>query len=232
MRHIFVLSSVRTLALALALAGSGKAAFGQQPESAGPSQRPAQEQAAAGAAAQPDKAPVIPDVVVLDQDNRQLHFYRDLVQGKTVAINFIFTTCTTICPPLTANFAKVQKTMLARGQGDLHLISISVDPENDTPERLKSYATLFRAKPGWTFVTGNRTDLEKIWKAFNISLASKQDHPPTVAIGNDVQRVWVYASGLTTADKLMSAISPLLGDKKPESSGNAQPAKDQSSGSR
>ncbi len=165
------------------------------------------------------KSPVIPDVVVVDQDNHKLHFYRDLVQGKTVAINFIFTTCTTICPPLTANFAKVQKTMLERNENDLHLISVSVDPEGDTPKRLKSYAEMFHAQPGWTFVTGKRADLEQIWKAFNIYLGSKQDHPATVAIGNDPQHVWTYASGLTSAGKLINVIASTM-----DSSGHTTPA--------
>jgi protein SCO1/2 len=153
------------------------------------------------------KSPPIPDVVVIDQDNHKLHFYRDLVQGKNVAINFIFTTCTTICPPLTANFAKVQKTMLERNERDLHLISVSVDPEGDTPKRLKNYAEMFHAQPGWTFVTGKRADLEQIWKAFNIYLGSKQDHPAIVAIGNDSRHLWTYASGLTSASKLINVIA-------------------------
>jgi protein SCO1/2 len=221
MRNTFLPSYTLLFALTLLLMGPGKDASGQ----AAPKQP---QQKLADTARSEIKVPVIPDVPVVDQDNRKLNFYSDLVQGKAVAINFIFTTCTTICPPLTANFARIQKMMRTRGETDLQLISISVDPENDTPERLKSYATLFHAQPGWTFVTGNRSDLEKIWKAFNINLASKQDHPPTVAIGNDSQHVWVYASGLTTAEKLMGAITPVLDVKKPsptEGKTNSEAAK-------
>jgi protein SCO1 len=194
-------------ALAAAMLGS---AFAQQPEKppAAAQERQANETTVKS------KAPQIPDVEVLDQEGRKLRFYSDLVRGKTVAINFIFTTCTTICPPLTANFAKVQKNMAEQGEGSIRLISVSVDPENDTPERLKKYAELFHARPGWTFVTGRRSELEQIWKAFNIFLASKQDHPPTVAVGNDVTHVWNYASGLTSAGKLTAVIEATL--KEPE----------------
>lgn len=202
---------IRFFALTLMLVVSGRAVLWQS--NSGSSQ-PLQQAPTPGPAQAAVKVPEIPDVVVLDQDNRKLHFFRDLVQGKVVAVNFIFTTCTTICPPLTANFARIQKMTKSRGETDLQLISVSVDPENDTPERLKSYAVMFHAQPGWTFVTGDRANLEKIWKAFNINLGSKQDHPPTVAIGNEPQQVWVYASGLTTAEKLMGAITPVLGDKK------------------
>ncbi|HEX3093081.1 MAG TPA: SCO family protein, partial [Candidatus Angelobacter sp.] len=86
----------------------------------------------------------IPDATVLDQNGRKLRFYTDLVKGKTIAINFIFTTCTTICPPMTANFARVQKTMMAQGRKDFYLISVSVDPENDTPAKLKAYSQMFQ----------------------------------------------------------------------------------------
>jgi cytochrome oxidase Cu insertion factor (SCO1/SenC/PrrC family) len=147
---------------------------------------------------------------VVDQNNKKLHFYRDLVQGKTVAINFIFTTCTTICPPLTANFASVQRKMIARGEKDLHLISVSVDPENDTPAKLKNYAAMFNAQPGWTFVTGSRSQLEKLWNAFSITAGNKLDHSPTVAIGNDAQHQWIFASGLNSPEKLAKVIDSVL----------------------
>jgi len=132
----------------------------------------------------------IPDVVVLDQDGRKLHFYSDLIKGKTVAINFIFTTCTTICPPLTANFARVQKLMQERGEKDLTLISVTVDPANDTPEKLKKYGQMFQMKPGWYFVTGTQADMEQIWRAFSVYTSNKQDHPATVVVGNDARHNW------------------------------------------
>jgi len=153
----------------------------------------------------------IPDVLVRDQNNRRIHFYSDLVKGKTVAVNFIFTTCTTICPPMTANFAKVQKIMQSEGRNDFELISVSVDPENDTPEKLKSYAEMFHARPGWTFITGTRAELEPIWKAFGVfGGGAKQDHAPTVVIGNEARHSWTYASGLASPAKLAGVIASEL----------------------
>lgn len=152
----------------------------------------------------------IPDVVVTDQQGNKVRFYTDLVRGRTVAVNFIFTTCTTICPPLTANFAKVQKTLMERGKADVRFISVSVDPEGDTPEKMKNYAELFHAQPGWTFVTGTRSNLEQIWRAFSVNATVKQDHPATVAIGNDASHTWTYASGLASATKLTAAVESVL----------------------
>lgn len=176
------------------------------------------------------KAPTIPDVEVLDQNNQKVHFYSDLVQGKTVAIDFIYTTCTTICPPLTANFAKIQKIMKQRGNNDLRLISVTVDPENDTPERLKKYSELFHAQPGWTFVTGTRNNLQQLWNAFNIYLSSSDDHPPTVAVGNDVTHVWNYASGLTSASKMVAVIDTTMKGKESSRTAGATGAKEHGGG--
>ena len=81
----------------------------------------------------------IPDLSLLDQQGRKIRFYSDLVKGKTVAINFIFTTCTTICPPLGATFAKMQKLLGDRLEKDVYLISITVDPVTYTPERLRAW---------------------------------------------------------------------------------------------
>lgn len=158
----------------------------------------------------------VPDIEVIDQNNHRLHFYRDLVKGRSVAINFIFTTCTTICPPMTANFASVQRKMLQRGEKNLHLISVTVDPENDTPARLKTYSEMFNAQPGWTFVTGSRSQLELLWNAFSITAGNKLDHSPTVAIGNDARHEWIFASGLNSPEKLSKVIDSVLDRKNRE----------------
>jgi protein SCO1 len=206
-------SAYARLGLLVLVMGCGGAwAAGQQAAAA---HHPEQAEAKAQSSSPSGPTKVsIPDVSVMDQDGRRLHFYSDLVKGKTVAINFVFTTCTTICPPMTANFAKVQKMMLERGEKDFQLISVSVDPENDSPARLKAYADLFHAKPGWTFVTGARAELEPVWKAFGVfSGGAKEDHAPTVVIGNDAQHIWTYASGLTSPAKLVNAIAAVLDGK-------------------
>src|SRR5688500_12268140 len=102
----------------------------------------------------------IPDVELLDQNGKKVHFYTDLVKGQTVVINFIFTTCTTICPPLGATFARVQKELGDRAGRDVSFISISVDPATDTPERLKAGGSKIQAGDGKTFVTGTEPDLD------------------------------------------------------------------------
>ncbi len=147
---------------------------------------------------QPGSTPLnIPDTPVVDQKGRRLNFYSDLVKGKTVAINFIFTTCTAICPLLTANFRRVQTDLGEHAGRDVELISISVDPTTDVPERLRAFATKFKAGPGWTFVTGDKSEVDALLKALGAATADKNDHTPLVLIGNERSGYWTRVYGLS-----------------------------------
>jgi protein SCO1/2 len=148
----------------------------------------------------------IPDVPVLDQNGKQIRFYSDLVQGKVVAINFIYTTCTTICPVLGATFANVQAQMGERSGRDFSLISVSVDPVTDTPGRLKAWGAKFKAGPGWTLVTGKKQDVDTLLRALGASSAQKEDHPPLVLMGNDPKGLWTRAYGLMPLTELITGM--------------------------
>ena len=160
---------------------------------------------------------VIPEVDVLDQNGSALHFYSDLIKGKTVAINFIFTNCTTICPPLGATFARVQKEMGDRAGRDVHFISISVDPLTDTPERLKAWGAKFKAGDGWTFVTGEKQEVDKLLNALGASVSRREDHSPTVIVGNDLKGVWTRTYGLARSTQIVGLIMNVIEGKVDES---------------
>ena len=155
----------------------------------------------------------IPDIELLDQNGRKILFYTDLVKGKTVAINFIFTTCTTICPPLAATFARVQKALGEKVGRDVRLISVSVDPVTDTPERLKAWGAKFHAGDGWTFVTGNKPQVDELLRALGASSARREDHTPTVIIGNDVHGSWTRTYGLAKPSQLVQIINDAMAGK-------------------
>jgi cytochrome oxidase Cu insertion factor (SCO1/SenC/PrrC family) len=168
---------------------------------------------------------VIPEAEVLDQNGNALHFYSDLIKGKTVAINFIFTNCTTICPPLAATFARVQKEMGDKVGKDVHFISISVDPLTDTPERLKAWGEKFKAGPGWTFVTGNKEQIDNLLNALGASVSRREDHSPTIIVGNDVKGVWTRTFGLASTTQLEGLIMNVIEGNVDESltKGTAKP---------
>ena len=151
-----------------------------------------------------DRSPVsIPDVELLDQDGRKVHFYSDLVKGKIVVINFIFTTCTTVCPPMGATFARVQKELSDR---EAHFISVSVDPVTDTPERLKAWRAKFNAGPEWTLVTGEKQKIDELLSALSASTARPVDHSPTIVIGNDALGQWTRTYGLAKPSQIIQLI--------------------------
>jgi cytochrome oxidase Cu insertion factor (SCO1/SenC/PrrC family) len=160
---------------------------------------------------------VIPDVDVLDQDGNQLRFYTDLIKGKTIAINFIFTNCTTICPPLAATFQRVQKQMGDKVGKDIHFISISVDPLTDTPERLKAWGAKFKAGPGWTFVTGNKAEMNKLLSALGSTVSRREDHSPALIVGNDLKDVWTRTYGLAAPTQIVGLILKVIEGKADDS---------------
>jgi protein SCO1 len=162
------------------------------------------------------------DITVQDQNGRKLNFYTDLVKGKTVIINFIFTTCTTICPPLTATFRKVQQELGEHVGRDVQMISISVDPTIDVPERLKDFSAQFKAGPGWTFVTGSRSEIDSLLKALGAAVADKNDHTPMILVGNDAANYWTRTYGLAPASTLVKIVGEAMsrsGDKSASSAG-------------
>jgi protein SCO1/2 len=176
---------------------------------------PAAAQTAAQTAAQPAQetaAPSIPDVELTDQDGRPVHVYSDLIRGKRVAMNFVFTTCTTICPPMGANFERLQKVLGARAGragNDVRLISVSIDPQTDTPQRLKAWGTKFHAGPGWTLLTGRKEDVDRLLKALGVYTPDRADHSPLVLLGNDSAKRWTRAYGLAAPAKMVELLDAL-----------------------
>jgi cytochrome oxidase Cu insertion factor (SCO1/SenC/PrrC family) len=164
-----------------------------------------------GAAQALQPAAAIPDVPVLDQNGRHLNFYSDLVRGRTVAIDFVFTSCSTFCPVLTANFRTVQEQIDARVGKDVELISISLDPVTDTPARLKEFSAQFEPGPGWTFVTGALPDIARLLDKLGQPLGNPDDHTPLVLIHNDRVGGWTRVDGddpKVIRDALLDAAGP------------------------
>ncbi len=158
----------------------------------------------------------IPDFELLDQEGRVVHFYSDLVQNRVVAMNFVFTTCTTICPPMGANFARLQALLGERAAEEVELISISVDPMTDTPDRLKAWAERFRSDqeggPRWTLVTGDKARIDTLLKALKVFTPDSEDHSPIVLVGNDAAGRWMRAYGLAPATQLDALLAEMDGD--------------------
>jgi protein SCO1/2 len=152
----------------------------------------------------------IPDIEVLDQSGKPLRFYSDLMKGKTVIVNFIFTSCTYICPLQGAIFSRLQATLGDRLGKDVTLISISTDPLTDTPQRLKLWGERFHAKSGWTLVTGKKTEMDRLLVALTGDPSGLRDHSAIALMGNYDKGVWIRADALDDPMRLIKSLDNAL----------------------
>lgn len=156
----------------------------------------------------------IPDTALTDEDGKQVHFYRDVVAGKVVAINFIFTSCTTICPPMGANFGKLQKLLAANAGRPVELVSISIDPTTDTPARLKAWRSQFGSEAGWTLLTGSKPRVDALLRSLGVASSSANDHTPILLVGDEPNGQWQRVYGLAAPQEIAGVLDALRGAGK------------------
>jgi protein SCO1/2 len=149
------------------------------------------------------QAYVLPDVAFLRQDGSEVHFPADIDDGRPVVLNFIYTTCTAICPLLSQTFAGFQ-TKLGDEASEVHMVSISIDPEQDTPERLAAYAKRYGAGAQWTHYTGTLEASIDVQKAFQAYYVDKMNHRPVTFLRRAPGDPWVRLDGFTSPDDLVS----------------------------
>jgi protein SCO1 len=154
---------------------------------------PAAEQPTSGAAMWGEG--YFPNIPLTTQLGEKVKFF-DLIKGKVVAINFIYTKCSDSCPMETARMVEVQKLIGDRLGKDIFFFSISIDPDHDTPEVLKAYAETWHAGPGWTFLTGSDADVTTLRKKLGVYEAdkTKKDHGLSLLIGNQKTGRWMKRS--------------------------------------
>lgn len=153
------------------------------------------------------------DVELLNQDGKKVRFYSDVLKGKTVVVNAFFTSCTSVCPPMNRNMEKIQEVFGERVGRDVFLVSITVDPETDTPARLKEYAQKFHAGAGWIFLTGKKENLD--WALYKLGqyVEKKDDHKTIFIIGNEPTGLWKKAFGMANVAELVQVVESVVNDK-------------------
>lgn len=145
----------------------------------------------------------IPELYLIDTHNNKVSLQEILGGDGPIMLNFIFTTCTTICPVLSATFTQVQRNLDTEVK-DLRIISITIDPEQDTPERLNEYAAKFKAGDGWKFLTGTVDDIITTQKAFDAYRGDKMNHIPLTFLRSTSDGPWVRLEGFTSAAEVVA----------------------------
>lgn len=152
----------------------------------------------------------VPDVSLINQNGQRVKL-RELLNNsdKPILVDFVYATCTTICPVLSAGFANLQRKLGPDAQ-QVHLISISIDPEHDTPPVMKEYLERYGAQPGWDFYTGKRTDVFDVMKVFDVYVQDKMQHLPVTFLKAPGNPRWVRIYGLIGTADLMAEYRKLL----------------------
>lgn len=156
-----------------------------------------------------------PNVPLTTQDGATVHFYDDLLKGKAVAINLIYTQCKDECPLETARLVQVQRLLGDRVGKDMFFYSISIDPNRDTPEVLKAYAEKFHVGPGWLFLTGKEEDIKLVAQKLGLSrrgdAASRDGHSAILMIGDEGSGQWMRNSAVDNPRFLATTIKKFFG---------------------
>ena len=147
-----------------------------------------------------------PEVTLRNQENEPVELAALLAEDKPAVIQFIFTTCTTLCPVLTATLSQAEDDIVA-ADGDVQIISISIDPEHDTPRRLKEYSGMYGAGDNWTFLTGSYREIMQVVRAFDAVFESnnKMYHLPYTYIRSGAEYPWLRIEAILSANELTGA---------------------------
>lgn len=156
-----------------------------------------------------------PNVTLYTHEGEAVRFYDDLIRDKVVAINMMYTQCSGICPRSTANLVEVQSMLGARAGRDVFMYSITLQPELDTPERLRQYAGRYGIKSGWKFLTGVSEDIELV--RYRLGFFDRdedidnvrENHTGMVRIGYDALKRWSMAPALADPVQIMATINHL-----------------------
>lgn len=156
-----------------------------------------------------EAAYAIPNVTMVNQEGKKVSLAELVDADQPVMLNFIFTSCTAICPAMSATFASVQKK-LGSDSNRVRMISISIDPEYDTPAALNAYAKRFKAGPQWEFLTGSLDDSVAVQQAFDADRGDKMNHAPMTLMRATPDSQWVRYEGFAKADELAQEIRSML----------------------
>lgn len=153
----------------------------------------------------------LPDLELLDSEGNQQNLMKLLSSNKVVVVDFIFTTCTTICPTLTAIMSATKQQLSTSEREEILFVSISVDPKNDTPKKMYEYSQRFNARDHWIWLTGNPADISRVLRAFGVPAYGRpENHPPTIVVGSFSQNRWSRWIGMTKPKALAAAARTLL----------------------
>jgi protein SCO1/2 len=145
----------------------------------------------------------VPDVTLVNQEGARVKLRELMADGKPTFVQFVFTSCPTICPILGAIFSNFQ-TKLGPAAEQIRFVSVSIDPEHDDPTKMKAFLQRYNAKDNWTFLTGSRDDIQAVQNAFDAYANNKMSHSPLTFFSSPSDKNWVRIGGFIGAAELVA----------------------------
>ncbi len=158
----------------------------------------------------------LPNLPLISHEGKRVLFYDDLVKGKVVTLNFFYSQCDEVCPMVSANLARVQKTLGAQVGRDIHMYSFTLKPEEDTVDVIRKYREKYHAGPGWDFFTAKPDDMEKLRKAIGFTYpdpkidADKTQHIGNIRYGNEPLMYWSACPGMAHVDFIVETLEWMI----------------------
>ena len=197
---------LRNIAMIVCAAGVAAPAVSLAEAAATPQAGPTNE-----AAAEEKARKYFTDLEVIDQNGRKLRFYSDVLKGRVVLINFIFTNCPDACPMMTHKLMQVRSMMVPAIKDDVWFISVSVDPDRDTPEAMKAFAEKQGVDESrWIFLTGDKENLEFLVKRLGQYTPDIESHTTLMLAGNTITRHWTRVLPMVPPDGIAQQMRALV----------------------
>jgi protein SCO1 len=157
------------------------------------------------------------NVQMINRDGRTIDFATDAAGDRIVVIDFIYTNCRTLCPLASATFKLLQDRLGDRLGRDVRLISLSLDPSSDTPERLKDFSDNFDPAPGWLWLTGRREAMDSALQGLGVTPSGFKEHAPLILVGDVKFGRWTQLNALPSAAQIEQEVDRLWSARQPES---------------
>ncbi|HEX8433522.1 SCO family protein [Archangium sp.] len=153
------------------------------------------------------------DTVLVTQEGKQVRFYSDVLKDRVVVISFLFTRCNTACPMIAARLNQIRAQLGEQFGREVYFISISVDPEHDTPQRLKEFALRQQAThAGWTFLTGSKEDVNQVIARLGQYVENIEGHSTLLIAGNEKKKHWTKIRPDAPASAVAERVRLLAGE--------------------
>jgi protein SCO1/2 len=149
------------------------------------------------------------DLELVTQDRQRVKFKSDVIADRLVAMTFVYTSCTTVCPVYNAIFTQLQDLLGERLGKEVVLITMTLDPARDIPRRMQKEARKFKAKPGWVYLTGKKQNVDQVLRGLDAYFPDFTQHPPMAIVGDGRTGTWKRFNGFPQAERLLAMIDAL-----------------------